>query len=74
MSRMVADCENVSMDEEHVKIIIYNLLCSLNFIHSAQIMHRDLKSANVLINSDCNVKICDFGLARTIPVRNPKTV
>ena len=71
---MVADCENVSMDEEHVKIIIYNLLCSLNFIHSAQIMHRDLKSANVLINSDCNVKICDFGLARTIPVRNPKTV
>jgi len=30
-------------------------------------MHRDLKPDNVLITPDFNVKICDFGLARTIP-------
>ena len=30
-------------------------------------MHRDFKSANILINANCSAKICDFGLARTIP-------
>ena len=29
-------------------------------------LHRDLKPANVLINEDCTVKLCDYGLARSI--------
>jgi len=41
-------------------------LLGLKFIHSADVLHRDLKPANVLINEDCSVKICDFGLARSI--------
>jgi len=35
-------------------------------LHSAEVLHRDLKPANVLINEDCSVKICDFGLARSV--------
>lgn len=35
-------------------------------MHSANVIHRDLKPANVLVNEDCSVKICDFGLARSI--------
>jgi len=35
-------------------------------LHSAEVLHRDLKPANVLINEDCTVKICDFGLARSV--------
>jgi serine/threonine protein kinase len=46
--------------------VVYNLFCAIKYIHSANVLHRDLKPANVLINEDCSVKICDFGLARSI--------
>jgi len=46
--------------------LVYNILLGLRYIHSADVLHRDLKPANVLINEDCSVKICDFGLARSI--------
>ena len=29
-------------------------------------IHRDLKPANILVNEDCSVKLCDYGLARSI--------
>lgn len=52
------------MDEDHVKVILYNSLCALNYLHSANIVHRDLKPGNLLMNSNCMIKICDFGLSR----------
>ena len=33
-------------------------------MHSAGIIHRDIKPSNILVNSDCDLRICDFGLAR----------
>ena len=36
-------------------------------MHSANIIHRDLKPANILMNERCQVKISDFGLARSLP-------
>ena len=35
-------------------------------MHSADIVHRDLKPANVLVNQNCDLKVCDFGLARSL--------
>ena len=52
------------MDEEHIITILYNILCAVNFMHSTNVMHRDIKPANILIDDQCNVKICDFGMAR----------
>ena len=40
------------------------MLCSLNLIHSAGLIHRDIKTENILVDDNCDVKICDFGLAR----------
>ena len=38
----------------------------MKYVHSANILHRDIKPANILINSDCTIKLCDFGLSRSL--------
>ncbi|CAN6463182.1 unnamed protein product [Victoria cruziana] len=43
---------------------MYQILRGLKYIHSANVLHRDLKPSNLLVNANCDLKICDFGLAR----------
>ena len=52
------------LTEAHYQYFIYQILRGLMYIHSGGVIHRDLKTRNLLINSDCTIKICDFGLAR----------
>ena len=61
---MIAEFESLSFSEEHIKIIMYNIICSLHYLHTANIFHRDIKPANILIDFNCRTKLCDFGLAR----------
>lgn len=56
---------NQKLSNDHVSFILYQVLRGLKYIHSSGIVHRDLKPSNILINENCQVKICDFGLART---------
>lgn len=56
----------IHLQNVHIQTLIYNILLGLKYLHSAEVLHRDLKPANVLINEDCSVKICDFGLARSV--------
>jgi mitogen-activated protein kinase 7 len=58
---------HLGIGKMHVKTILYNMLCACKFIHSANVIHRDIKPGNILINRWCQVKFCDFGLARSIP-------
>ncbi|KAJ8143815.1 hypothetical protein OXX80_007134 [Metschnikowia pulcherrima] len=52
------------ISDQHIQYFIYQILRGLKTIHSANVIHRDLKPSNVLVNYNCDVKICDFGLAR----------
>lgn len=56
---------NQPLTEDHCQYFLYQLLRGLKYIHSANILHRDLKPSNLLLNANCDLKICDFGLART---------
>eukprot|EP01062_Namystynia_karyoxenos_P036426 TRINITY_DN2652_c0_g6_i1.p1 TRINITY_DN2652_c0_g6~~TRINITY_DN2652_c0_g6_i1.p1 ORF type:complete len:399 (+),score=143.71 TRINITY_DN2652_c0_g6_i1:89-1198(+) len=52
------------LTDEHTQYFIYQALRALKYIHSADILHRDLKPGNLLANGNCDLLICDFGLAR----------
>merc|ERR1719158_1575660 len=53
------------LSNDHICYFIYQILRGLKYIHSANVLHRDLKPSNLLLNANCDLKICDFGLART---------
>ena len=54
------------LEDIHKKYVIYQILKALKFLHSAELLHRDIKPSNILLNSECHVKICDFGLCRSV--------
>ena len=45
---------------------MWQTLKALKFMHSANLLHRDMKPSNLLLNSDCLMKVADFGLARSL--------
>ena len=52
------------LHETHVKILMFQLLNGLKYLHISQVVHRDIKPRNLLVNIKCRLKIADFGLAK----------
>lgn len=52
------------LEKQFIQYFLYQILRGLKYIHSAGVVHRDLKPSNILVNENCDLKICDFGLAR----------
>jgi mitogen-activated protein kinase 1/3 len=71
---MDTDFQKLTKDEtqcltlQHVRHFLYQTLCGMSYVHSARILHRDIKPANLLLTEACDLKICDFGLARSMDV------
>ncbi|KAJ2229046.1 mitogen activated protein kinase [Coemansia sp. RSA 485] len=52
------------LTDPHFQYFLYQICRGLKYIHSAGVLHRDLKPSNLLVNANCSLRICDFGLAR----------
>ena len=56
--------KNIQITETELSSIIYMVLKGIQFIHSKNLIDRDIKGRNILINNEGEVKLCDFGICR----------
>ncbi|RHX97471.1 hypothetical protein DYB36_012767, partial [Aphanomyces astaci] len=60
-----------TLSDQHVGYFMLQMFRALKYLHSANIFHRDLKPSNILLTTQCELKICDLGLARSLDVVAP---
>ncbi|CCD24719.1 mitogen-activated serine/threonine-protein kinase KSS1 NDAI_0D04050 [Naumovozyma dairenensis CBS 421] len=66
LQKIIMNSNNNPLSDDHIQYFTYQILRALKAIHSAQVIHRDLKPSNLLLNSNCDLKVCDFGLSRCL--------
>jgi len=62
------------LTDQHFQYFLYQILRGLKYIHSGNVLHRDLKPSNLLVNSNCDLAVCDFGLARGFATEGEDTL
>jgi serine/threonine protein kinase len=60
--------------DTHVQCFVHQMLLGLQYLQDHQIVHRDIKPRNLLVNSNCQLKIADFGLARVYSPDNENKI
>ncbi|XP_073044626.1 cyclin-dependent kinase C-1-like isoform X2 [Primulina eburnea] len=61
----LADRPGLRFSIEQIKCYMKQLLTGLHYCHVNQVLHRDIKGSNLLIDNEGNLKLADFGLARS---------
>lgn len=69
------ESQGFKLTRSEIVTFIHELLLALEYIHSRHIIHRDVKPQNLLVNKKKELKLADFGLARStfIPVGSLST-
>jgi serine/threonine protein kinase len=62
---MMITC-NSPLTEQQIKFVAFQTVKSLIYLHSRDIIHRDVKAANILLNEGAQVKIADFGVSNRL--------
>jgi serine/threonine protein kinase len=68
MEKIIGFCREKAIvyDEAFIRYVAYRTVNGLKFLHERQIIHRDIKSDNILYNYMGDVKLADFGFAVTL--------
>jgi serine/threonine protein kinase len=57
--------QNITSVLNALQEMMHQILCGVDFLHTHRVIHRDLKPQNLLVTSTGNIKLADFGLAKT---------
>jgi len=62
LDRIISSGQDLT--DQHFQYFLFQILRGLRYIHSANVLHRDMKPSNLLVNANCDLAVCDLGLAR----------
>ena len=73
--RDMIDYRNLCLTEKQASIVIHDLLAALLILHvKYKILHRDIKAGNILLNSNSQIRVTDFGISREFSDSKMQTI
>ncbi|KAM3141249.1 hypothetical protein pb186bvf_006634 [Paramecium bursaria] len=65
--------DQVTLEEQTIRIYTKQIMEGVQYLHENKVIHRDIKGANILIDTDGTIKLTDFGTSQILDNNNPST-